>query len=100
MNRQRIFITYLSLLFCVLNSKAQSFTLQGKVVDNQQNPVELASVSCLAQGKATVTSLKGEFSMQLMSADSVKIKFSMIGYQSKTRVLINPHGKQTMQIIF
>ena len=99
MNRQRIFITYLSLLFCVLNSKAQSFTLQGKVVDNQQNPVELASVSCLAQGKATVTSLKGEFSMQLMSADSVKIKFSMIGYQSKTRVLINPHGKQTMQIV-
>ncbi len=99
MNRQRIFITYLSLLFCVLISKAQSFTLQGKVVDNQQNPVELASVSCLAQGKATVTSLKGEFSMQLMSADSVKIKFSMIGYQSKTRVLINPHGKQTMQIV-
>lgn len=99
MNRQRLFITYLSLLFCVLISKAQSFTLQGKVVDNQQNPVELASVSCLAQGKATVTSLKGEFSMQLMSADSVKIKFSMIGYQSKTRVLINPHGKQTMQIV-
>jgi hypothetical protein len=62
------------------------------------NPVELATVSVLAQGKATFTSLKGEFSMQLQSADSVVVKFSMIGYKTKTRVLRHPRGKQTLQI--
>ena len=37
--------------------------------------------------------------MQLHSADSVVIKFSMIGYKAKTRVLRRPRGKQTLQIV-
>lgn len=80
-------------------AKAQTFTLQGRVIDEQQNPVELASVQVVKQGKATLTSLKGEFSMELHSADSVEVRFSMIGYKTKTRVLRNPRGKQTLQIV-
>lgn len=78
---------------------AQSFTLQGKVVDQNMNPVELALVSCARQGKMTMTSLKGEYILHLHSADSVKIRFSMVGYKSKTRILQHPRGKQTLQII-
>ena len=78
---------------------AQDFTLTGRVTDEHDNPVELASVTCLAQGKATMTNLRGEFSMQLMSADSVVIRFSMIGYKTKTRVLKKPRGRQTLQIV-
>lgn len=37
--------------------------------------------------------------MQLHSADSVVIKFSMIGYKAKTRILRRPRGKQTLQIV-
>lgn len=98
MTKLKIFFLNILLLGAIA-AQAQSFTLQGKVVDEHLNPVELASVSCLQQGKATITSLKGEFSMQLMSADSVVIKFSMIGYKSKTRVLRNPRGKQTLQVV-
>ena len=82
----------------VLTCQAQTFTLQGRVTDENMNPVELATVSVLSQGKATFTSLKGEYSLQLQSADSVVVKFSMIGYKTKTRVLRNPRGKQTLQI--
>ena len=78
---------------------AQSFTLQGRVTDENLNPIEMASVSVVKQQKFTLTSLKGEFSLQLESADSVAVTFSMIGYKSKTRVLRNPRGKQTLQII-
>lgn len=86
-------------LLCAFISQAQTFTLQGKVVDDQLNPVELATVSCLSQGKVTMTSLKGEFKMQLTTADSVVVKFTMIGYKSKSRVLRNPRGKQTLQVV-
>ena len=79
-------------VLCALCAQSQTFILQGKVVDEQLNPIELASVSCLAQGKATVTSLKGEFSMRLHTADSVVVKFSMIGYRTKKRVLRSPKG--------
>ncbi len=85
-------------LCCCINAAAQNFTLQGRVVDDNSEPLEFVSVACMQQGKMTMTSLKGEFSMQLHSADSVVIRFSMIGYKTKTRVLRKPRGKQTLQI--
>lgn len=94
--------TILFQIICLLvtvTASAQTFTLQGRVTDENNDPIEFASVSCLKQGKMTMTSLKGEYSMQLHSADSVVIKFSMIGYKAKTRVLRRPRGKQTLQIV-
>ena len=78
---------------------AQEFTLQGRVTDDDNNPVELATVSIVSQGKVAFTSLKGEFSMHLHSADSVAVKFSMIGYKTKVRILRKPRGKQTLQVV-
>lgn len=86
-------------LLVTVTASAQTFTLQGRVTDKNNDPIEFASVSCLKQGKMTMTSLKGEYSMQLHSADSVVIKFSMIGYKAKTRILRRPRGKQTLQIV-
>lgn len=86
-------------LLVTVTASAQTFTLHGRVTDENNDPIEFASVSCLKQGKMTMTSLKGEYSMQLHSADSVVIKFSMIGYKAKTRVLRRPRGKQTLQIV-
>lgn len=96
--KQRLFILA-TLVACTIVAAAQSFTLRGRVSDENNNPIELASVSCVAQGKATVTSLKGEFELHLQSADSVAIKFSMLGYRSKTRMLRRPKGTQTLQIV-
>ena len=86
-------------MLVTVTTSAQTFTLQGRVTDENNDPIEFASVSCLKQGKMTMTSLKGEYSMQLHSADSVVIKFSMIGYKAKTRILRRPRGKQTLQIV-
>ncbi len=90
----------LFVLFLMVTQVAigQSFTLQGKVSDKDGNPIELASVMVVSQGKLAMTNLKGEFHMQLHSADSVKVRFSMIGYKSKERVLLRPQGKQTMLV--
>ena len=96
--KQRIIIFTICLI-ATLKMMAQEFTLQGRVMDDDNNPVELVTVSVLSQGKVAFTSLKGEFSMRLHSADSVAVKFSMIGYKTKTRVLRRPRGKQTLQIV-
>ena len=77
---------------------AQSFTLKGKVIDDEGNALELATVSCLEQGAVTMTNLKGEFQLTLHTADSVVVKFSMVGYQEHKRVLRNPRTTQTIQI--
>ncbi len=82
-----------------MSAQAQTFTLSGRVIDENNDPVEFASVSCPKQGKMTMTSLKGDYSLQLQSADSVEIRFSMVGYKTKVRTLRRPRGKQTMQVV-
>lgn len=94
----RLFVIITILLFSI-ELQAQTFTLKGKVVDDAGNPVELASVACVSQGVATVTSLRGEYALTLHSADSVVIRYSMLGYRTKTRVLRHPKGPQTLQVV-
>ena len=96
--KQKFFIIIICLI-ATLKMMAQEFTLQGRVTDDDNNPVELATVSVVSQGKVAFTSLRGEFSLHLHSADSVAVKFSMIGYKTKVRVLRKPRGKQTLQVV-
>ncbi|MBP5776613.1 MAG: carboxypeptidase-like regulatory domain-containing protein [Prevotella sp.] len=93
---------YIMILAMLLTSTvmlADGFTLKGKVVDEEENALELVTVSCLAQGKVTMTNLKGEFSIDLQSADSVEVRFSMVGYSPRKRVFRRPKGKMTVQIV-
>ena len=96
---KRHIVTTLVLLVLSLSAVAQSFSLSGSVVDNDGNPIELATVACVHQAKVTMTNLKGKFSLQLQSADSVIVRFSMVGYKTRQRILRNPRGKQTLRVV-
>jgi hypothetical protein len=97
MNAKKLHLITIFLLLAMVAS-AQQFTLSGKVSDQDGNAIELATVSCLEQGAVTMANLKGEYSLKLHSADSVVVKFSMVGYQTKTRVLRRPRGNQRLLI--
>ena len=96
---KRHIVTTLVLLVLSLSAVAQSFSLSGSVVDNDGNPIELATVACVSQAKVTMTNLKGKFSLQLQSADSVIVRFSMVGYKTRQRILRYPRGKQTLRVV-
>ena len=96
--RKTVAVLLLSLM-AVLTASSQSFTLKGLVTDDEGNALELASVSVPSQGKLTMTNLKGEYSLTLQSADSVVVRFSMIGYKARTRTLYRPQGTQTLRIL-
>ena len=82
-----------------ITARADGFTLKGKVVDEDERALELVTVSCLEQGKVTMTNLKGEFSINLQSADSVEVRFTMVGYGARKRVFRRPKGKINIQIV-
>ncbi len=95
---ERFAIILLCLITC-MTASADGFTLKGKVVDEEEHALELVTVSCLAQGKVTMTNLKGEFSIDLQSADSVEVRFTMVGYGARKRVFRRPKGKINVQIV-
>lgn len=102
MNIRTTFLRFLILTVLItvgIESIADSFTLKGRLTDEQGNAIEFATVSCVEQGKVTATSLKGEFTLNLQSSDSVTIKFSMIGFKTRSRTFRNPKGVLTVQIV-
>ena len=95
----KLFITILMLTMSTLKALADDFALKGKVIDEEGHTLELVTVSCAAQGKITMTNLKGEFSLNLKTADSVEVRFTMVGYGVRKRVFRRPKGKMTVQIV-
>ena len=93
------FIIIMALIMNVINITADDFTLKGKVIDEEGHALELVTISCAAQGKVTMSNLKGEFSIGLNTADSVEVKFTMVGYGVRKRVFRRPKGKMTVQIV-
>lgn len=88
----------LILLLTVLTSAAQTFSLSGRVSDDNGDALEMATVTVMPQMKVAFTNLKGEFSLQAQTADSVVVRFSMVGFKTKTRVLRRPKGKMQLQV--
>ena len=82
-----------------INITADDFTLKGKVIDEEGNALELVTITCAAQGKITMSNLKGEFSIGLKTADSVEVKFTIVGYGVRKRVFRRPKGKMTVKIV-
>lgn len=82
-----------------INITADDFTLKGKVIDEEGNALELVTITCAAQGKITMSNLKGEFSIGLKTADSVEVKFTIVGYGVRKRVFRKPKGKMTVKIV-
>ena len=98
LNLKRLIII-MALIMNVINITADDFTLKGKVIDEEGHALELVTISCAAQGKVTMSNLKGEFSIGLNTADSVEVKFTMVGYGVRKRVFRRPKGKMTVQIV-
>lgn len=71
----------------------------GLVRDDQGSPIELASVRIANQSILTFTNLKGEYSVTCASADSVNIVYSMIGYETRKRLLRSPGDSIRLDIV-
>ena len=96
---KRLCVILIFIIIIIEPVLSASFILSGKVVDETQTPIELASIVCKSQGRIVTSNLKGEFTMHLKSEDSVIIRISIIGYQTKRLSLKHPKGKITVTIV-
>lgn len=77
----------------------QNVIIKGKVIDDQKSALELAQVKVEGTAFGTVCNLKGEYRFTCESTDSVVVVFSMIGYQTRKRVLKNPTDSVTLNVM-
>ena len=91
-------IATLLLVLLALPLAAQKVTFKGRVTDEAQNPIEIASVSIMGQPVGTLTDLRGYYSLTCKSSDTVTIVFSMMGHQTRKRSFNNPADTITLNI--
>lgn len=87
------FLIYISL---VVAARAQ-YKLSGRVTDEKGEPLALVTVRVEGQGAAS-TNLEGRYQLSFHTADTVRVKFSMIGFQTRTKILRHPASDQVLSI--
>ncbi len=91
-------ITLISLL-CSLTATAQTVIIKGKVIDDKKAPIELAQVRVEGTAAGAVCNLSGEYRFSCESTDSMVVVFSMLGYETRKRVLDNPTDSVTLNVM-
>lgn len=85
----RFAIYTLSVIFS-LPAFSEQIRIFGTVKDDQGQPIELATVRVKNQIAMTTTNLKGGFSLHCARRDTIEVICSMIGYQTRKRLLYSP----------
>lgn len=91
-----LFICSVSLLNIVVF--AENVNISGKVRDNEDKPVEFATVRIAGTAIGTNTDLKGMYKLSVAQKDTIEVVFSCIGFKTVNHKLINPKGDLTMNI--
>ena len=89
--RLHTLLIYILFTFTTLvTASAQKVTIKGTVTDYKDAPIEVAGVHIEGQAAGTFTDLKGRYIFTCNSSDSLVVVYSMLGYQTRKKVLRNP----------
>lgn len=96
MKRIILFLIHL----CVASVAMQAqFKLSGRVTDEHGEPLAMVTVRVAGQGQsAAATNREGRYQLTFQTADTVKVTFSMIGFQTRTKVLKKPASDQVLSV--
>ena len=95
---KRILLYIITALFALTGLQAQKVTIRGVVSDEKGAPIEIASVRAEKQAAGTFTDLKGHYSFECESLDSLVVVYSMLGYQTRKKVLRSPKDTVTLNV--
>lgn len=97
MIRLRVILSVL-LLNCLFMAFADKVSISGKVVDNEDKPIEFATVQIKGTAIGTNTDLQGKYSLSIAEKDTIDVVFSCIGFKTVNQRLIKPKGDITLNV--
>lgn len=77
---------------------AENIRISGRVVDNEDKPIEFGTVQIKNTAVGTNTDLDGKYLLSVAQSDTVNVVFSCIGFKTVDRQLIHPEGDITLNV--
>lgn len=84
--------------FTVLGLKAENVKICGKVIDNEDKPIEFGTVRVAGTALGTNTNLKGDYTLTIAQKDTIEMVFSCVGFKTVKHKLVNPKGDLTLNV--
>lgn len=97
MRRLRFFAALLALC-CAVPILADNIKIAGKVIDQEEKPIEFATVRIAGTSIGTNTDLQGNYTLSIAQKDTVEVVFSCIGFKNVSRKLIDAKGDITLNV--
>lgn len=94
----RIILLLCTLVFCSIMSFADNVRFHGKVSDEQNKPVEFATVRIGGTAVGTNTDLKGDYSLTVAPKDTIDVIVSCLGFKNVKRRFIDAKGDITLNV--
>lgn len=94
-------ICFLALVFALMSamvSYADNVRISGKVIDNEDKPIEFGTVRVAGTAIGTNTNLKGLYSLSVAERDTLELIYTCIGFKTVKHKLINPKGELTLNV--
>lgn len=94
-------ICFLALIFALMSamvSYADNVRISGKVIDNEDKPIEFGTVRVAGTAIGTNTNLKGLYSLSVAERDTLELIYTCIGFKTVKHKLINPKGELTLNV--
>lgn len=88
----------LLLIFITSLAYSQQIKITGKVTNQQGKLLEHVSISEINSRNEVITNERGEYALSIQPKDSIKIIFSLIGYQRHQYIIPNPTSDLVLNI--
>lgn len=93
-----IIIILIAFMSGVLGLRAENVKIQGQVTDENNEPLEFASVRVVGTLMGATTGLDGSYSLTVPANDTIRLTFSYVGYKESRRRLLEPKGTVTVNV--
>lgn len=86
------------MIFTVLGLNAENVKISGKVIDNEDKPIEFGTVRVAGTALGTNTNLKGDYTLTIAQKDTIEMVFSCVGFKTVKHKLVNPKGDLSLNV--
>lgn len=94
----RAFIITVISIISSLSLFSENVKISGKIVDNEDKPVEFATIRVAGTAIGTNSDLKGQYSLSVARKDTLELIYSCVGFKTVNHKLINPQGDLTLNV--
>lgn len=82
----------------LLPAVAQNVKISGKILDQEDKPIEFGTVRIAGTAVGTNTNLDGAYTLSIAPRDTLELIYTAIGYRAVKRTLIDAKGELTINV--